>query len=113
MVDGKSMSEAEPQIERLAADQVRAIARLARLACTDLEIERLRTDLAAILKYIDRLEGVDVSGVTDTMHPDRQEAQSFRNDVPGLHLPREEALAAAPRADAGAFAVQKVMETSP
>ncbi len=106
------MAEAETQVERLPADQVRAIAKLARLACSEVEIEGLRTDLAAILKYIARLEAVDVSGVADTMHPDREETPHFRADVPTPHLPREEALAAAPKADAGAFAVQKVMETS-
>ena len=52
-------------IDRKAVEHV---ARLARLALTDSELERMRLELAAILQYIEKLEAVDVTGVEPTSH---------------------------------------------
>lgn len=47
---------------------VEHVARLARLALTEPELERMRVELAAILQYIEKLEAVDVEGVEPTSH---------------------------------------------
>jgi aspartyl-tRNA(Asn)/glutamyl-tRNA(Gln) amidotransferase subunit C len=47
---------------------VEHVARLARLALTEAELERMRVELAAILQYIEKLEAVDVEGVEPTSH---------------------------------------------
>jgi len=52
-------------IERKDVEQV---ARLARLALSEAELERMRVELAAILQYIEKLRAVDVEGVEPTSH---------------------------------------------
>lgn len=47
---------------RLSADEVRRVARLARLAISDEEVERCRDQLSAVLAYVDRLREVDLRG---------------------------------------------------
>jgi aspartyl-tRNA(Asn)/glutamyl-tRNA(Gln) amidotransferase subunit C len=47
----------------LTADQVRHIAKLARLTLTDAEVEKFATELTSILAYVDRLTKVDTKGI--------------------------------------------------
>lgn len=47
------------------ADDVRRIARLARIRLTDGEVDRFTRDLSAIVSEFDRLRAIDVSSVTD------------------------------------------------
>ena len=69
---------------------VRQVARLARLALSAEEEERTAAQLGHVLEYIERLEGVDVSGVEPlSFAGDPGEAQaSMRADEPGPCLPR-------------------------
>ena len=55
-----------PTVTTLTKDQVRHIAKLARLSLTDAEVEKFTTELGAILGYIDQLTEVDTAGVTPT-----------------------------------------------
>jgi len=50
----------------LTRDDVLKLARLARLTITDDEVETYRTELSEILKYVEQLQTVDVSGVQPT-----------------------------------------------
>jgi aspartyl-tRNA(Asn)/glutamyl-tRNA(Gln) amidotransferase subunit C len=97
---------AEP---KLTLDEVRRVARLARLALTDTEAETMRAQLEQILGYMAELDAVDVSAVEPTYHAIPLDAP-LRPDVVRPGLPREEALAAAPATEAGGFAVPKVLE---
>jgi aspartyl-tRNA(Asn)/glutamyl-tRNA(Gln) amidotransferase subunit C len=97
---------AEP---KLTLDEVRRVARLARLALTDAEAETMRAQLEHILGYMAELDAVDVSAVEPTYHAIPLDAP-LRPDVVRPGLPREEALAAAPATEAGGFAVPKVLE---
>jgi aspartyl-tRNA(Asn)/glutamyl-tRNA(Gln) amidotransferase subunit C len=47
---------------------VEHVARLARLALSEAELERMRSELAAILQYVEKLNTVDVEGVEPTAH---------------------------------------------
>ena len=51
---------------QLTHDQVRHIAKLARLRLTDAEVEKFSTELTAILKYVDMLQEVKTDGVPPT-----------------------------------------------
>jgi len=51
---------------QLNAEQVRHIAKLARLNLNDAEVEKYATELTSILKYIDMLQEVDTKGVDAT-----------------------------------------------
>jgi aspartyl-tRNA(Asn)/glutamyl-tRNA(Gln) amidotransferase subunit C len=50
----------------LTRDDVFKLARLARLTITDDEAEQYRKELSEILKYVEQLQGADVSGLAPT-----------------------------------------------
>lgn len=52
----------------LTVDQVKHIAKLSRLRLTDAEIEKFRTQLSAVLGYIEKLSEVDTSSVKPTVN---------------------------------------------
>ena len=51
---------------RINLDQVRHVARLARLELTEDEERRLQADLSAILTYIDKLNQLDTAAIEPT-----------------------------------------------
>jgi len=54
---------AEAGHHELSAEYVRRVARLARLAPTDAQVETYRGQLSAIIAYMERLKGVGLEGV--------------------------------------------------
>jgi aspartyl-tRNA(Asn)/glutamyl-tRNA(Gln) amidotransferase subunit C len=50
----------------LTREDVLKLARLARLTITDEEVEKYRTELSEILKYVEQLQGADVEGLEPT-----------------------------------------------
>ena len=50
----------------LTRDDVLKLARLARLTITEEEIEKYRTELSEILRYVEQLSNADVSGLEPT-----------------------------------------------
>src|SRR5512143_2313736 len=93
----------------LTLDQVRHVAKLARLALGDEELAAMQAQLARILDYVAELDALDVRDVPPTSHAVPMHTP-LREDVPHASLPREEVLAGAPASDGGGFAVPKVME---
>ncbi len=92
----------------LSKEQVEQVARLARLNLTPAEIESYTSELTLIIRYIDQLSSVDVTGV----EPREQFITAdnvFRDDVAVLSLPQKAALANAPKRDDGYFVVPKVI----
>jgi len=53
----------------ISKEKVKYIAKLARLALSEKEIERYQNDLSKILEYFEKLKEVDVSRVKPTFHP--------------------------------------------
>jgi aspartyl-tRNA(Asn)/glutamyl-tRNA(Gln) amidotransferase subunit C len=49
----------------LTREEVIKIAKLARIALTDKEVEKFQKDLSTVLDYVDELKKVDVSGVDE------------------------------------------------
>ena len=92
----------------LDIDEVRAVARLARLRLDDAEMEALRHDLERILDDFSALAGVDVTGVEPTAHVPELTGGG-RPDGPGSCLEREKALDCAPDAADGYFRVPRVI----
>jgi len=88
---------------------VEHVARLARLALTDAEIERMREQLNGILAYIGKLNELDTSDVEPTSHAVPL-VNVMRDDEAGPCLPREEALANAPDRAGEFFRVPRIIE---
>jgi aspartyl-tRNA(Asn)/glutamyl-tRNA(Gln) amidotransferase subunit C len=85
-------------------DEVRHVARLARLELSDEEVERMAAELAGVLEHIARIGELDLEGVPPTSHVVAVE-NALRPDEPVPSLTREQALAAAPSVAADGFAV--------
>ncbi len=88
-------------------DQVLHVARLARLALTDDEVERFRAQLSAILEAVGKVSELDLEGVPPTSHP-LDLVNVLADDEPRPSLPLEDALANAPDPDGGFFGVPPV-----
>lgn len=95
--------------ERISLAEVRKVASLARLSLSDAELERMRGELDGILDWMTALSALDTSGVEPTYHAVEM-VTPLREDVERPSLRHVEALRAAARSEAGAFAVPKVME---
>ena len=94
---------------KISEQQVRYVARLAKLELSASEVARMVHDLDAILGYVDLLESADLAGVPPTAHPLDLETP-LRPDVAGAPLSVEDAVASAPAHSDGAFLVPKVIE---
>ncbi|MCA9580406.1 MAG: Asp-tRNA(Asn)/Glu-tRNA(Gln) amidotransferase subunit GatC [Myxococcales bacterium] len=101
-----------PPQDPLTSDEIKHVARLARLGLSEEEVEAMRHQLGRILEYVAALDRVDVEGVSPTSHVFDLGA-TLREDSVGGHLDRQLALSQAPSATEDAFAVPKVMETDP
>jgi aspartyl-tRNA(Asn)/glutamyl-tRNA(Gln) amidotransferase subunit C len=82
----------------MSADEVRHVARLARLALSDAEVEALAPQLSAILDHAGQVAEVAADDVEPTTHPFGL-ADVLREDTPRPSLPREAVLGGAPRVD--------------
>jgi aspartyl-tRNA(Asn)/glutamyl-tRNA(Gln) amidotransferase subunit C len=85
-------------------DQVLHVARLARLALTDDEVEKMSRELTTILDHVERISELDLDGVEPTSHVVALE-NVLRPDEPRPSWPRERVLAEAPDPAEGAFRV--------
>jgi len=90
-------------------DQVRHIAKLARIAMSDEEIARLAPELNNILGWVEQLAEVNTDGVEPLTAVIDQKLR-LREDVVNDGDIRDDILANAPEAQHGFFAVPKVIE---
>ena len=91
------------------ADQVRHVARLARLALGDDEIAKMVPELNNILDWVEQLGEVDTDGV-EPLTAVIDNHLRLRDDVVNDGNIRDEVLKNAPDAQHGFFAVPKVIE---
>jgi aspartyl-tRNA(Asn)/glutamyl-tRNA(Gln) amidotransferase subunit C len=93
----------------VSTEQVRHIAKLARIAMSDEEIERLAPELNNILGWVEQLGEVNTDGVEPLTAVIDQKLR-LRGDAVTEGDIRDEILANAPEAQHGFFAVPKVIE---
>ena len=94
---------------RLTRDDVEHVARLARLALRDDEIESLTAQLAVILDHAAEVASLDLADVEPTAHP-LPLVNVLRADAPVAGLARDEVLAMAPAAEDGRFRVPRILD---
>ncbi|MEE6169548.1 MULTISPECIES: Asp-tRNA(Asn)/Glu-tRNA(Gln) amidotransferase subunit GatC [Mycobacteriaceae] len=95
-------------MSQISRDEVAHLAHLARLALTDDELDSFAGQLDAILAHVGRIQSVDVTGVEATDNP-LKDVNVTRPDVVAPCLTQDEALAAAPKAEDGRFAVPRIL----
>jgi len=93
---------------KLTEQQVRHVAQLARLNCTDREIVMFTSQLRAILDYVAQLEEVDTANVEPLAHC-LPVHNVFREDIVTPSLSNDDVLANAPERDGQFFAIPKVL----
>lgn len=93
----------------LKADEVLAIARLARLSVADAELDDHAAKLGAILGMIDQLQAADTDGIEPMAHPLSQ-AQRLREDEVTEADRRDEYQQNAPVVHDGLYLVPRVIE---
>ena len=90
--------------EKMTRASALHIARLARLAIDDEELERVANELGTILEYVAQLDEVDTSGV-EAVDSVFLEKMPLRPDVVAPGIAHDDALADAPRVAGGGFVV--------
>lgn len=95
-------------MSQISRDEVAHLARLARLALTDSELDSFAGQLDAILGHVSQIQAVDVTGVEATDNP-LTSVNVFRRDDPQPSLDQDDALAGAPNAVDGRFAVPRIL----
>ena len=94
---------------KLSREEVLHIARLARLALTESEVNRLSEQLSHILESFEILQQVDTTGIPPTAQSiDLQSV--MRDDEVAPSFPADDVLANAPRREGDYFRVRPVLE---
>jgi aspartyl-tRNA(Asn)/glutamyl-tRNA(Gln) amidotransferase subunit C len=97
----------------LHPDDLKRIARLARIAVSEAEMAPLQSQLNGIFGLIDALQAVDTQGITPLAHPldvVQHLPQRLREDRVTEPDERASNMANAPAVEAGLFLVPKVIE---
>jgi aspartyl-tRNA(Asn)/glutamyl-tRNA(Gln) amidotransferase subunit C len=93
----------------LRRDEVAHLARLARIALSDDELDQLAGQLEVILGAVARVGEVAAADIPPTSHAVPL-TNVFRPDVVRPSLPRDVVLAAAPAAEDGRFRVPRILD---
>jgi aspartyl-tRNA(Asn)/glutamyl-tRNA(Gln) amidotransferase subunit C len=87
---------------------VRYVAKLARIALTDEEVDRFGAQLLDLLAHVDALSELDVNVVAATAQV-VESRNVQRDDVPSPCLDRETVLSQAPQRQGGFFRVPRII----
>ncbi|QUR66850.1 Asp-tRNA(Asn)/Glu-tRNA(Gln) amidotransferase subunit GatC [Mycobacterium spongiae] len=98
-------------MSQISRDEVAHLARLARLALTDTELDSFAGQLDAILTHVSQIQAVDVTGVEATDNP-LKDVNVMRPDETVACLTQQQALAEAPAVADGRFAVPQILGES-
>jgi aspartyl-tRNA(Asn)/glutamyl-tRNA(Gln) amidotransferase subunit C len=93
---------------KITREEVENVARLARLQLAGEEVDKMTSQLDTILSYVAKLDELDTTGVAVTTHT-QSVTNAFRDDEVRESLPREKALANAPKQNGEAFVVPKII----
>ena len=98
-------------MSQISRADVAHLARLARLALTNDELDSYSGQLGAILEHVSRIQAVDAADVEPTGNP-LKDINVTRPDTVVPSLTQAQALAEAPRAEEGRFAVPQILGES-
>ncbi len=93
----------------LDLDEVRHVARLARLRLSDQELQLYSVQLSSVLDHIAKIRELDVEGVQPMAHPSDL-TNRLDDDVVDEAMPRDALLALAPEVEDSFLSVPKVLD---
>jgi aspartyl-tRNA(Asn)/glutamyl-tRNA(Gln) amidotransferase subunit C len=99
-------------VTSLSREDVAHVARLARLALSDEELDRYTDQLRAVLDHASDLEAFDLASTPPTAHPFAV-AAFLRDDVVVEGLDRDEVLSQAPAVEDDRFSVPRIIGDAP
>ncbi len=94
--------------QKITSDQIRHVAKLARLAMPEEKLAKFTGQLESILEYIDKIKEVDTKGVEPMAHA-LPISNVLREDAVEPSLSVEKVLMNAPETDGAFFKVPKVI----
>jgi len=97
------------RVMAIRKNDVRHIAKLARLKLKDGEIDYFSSQLSNIIDYIDQLKGVDTSNIEPTSHAISIQ-NVFRKDIVKPSLKTKDVLKNAPSKEGDLFKVPRIIE---
>ena len=95
--------------EKISTEEVKHVAKLARLSMSDEETEKYRNDLNSILDYVAALEDIDTTGITPMSHV-LDIKNVWRDDTPVERENPLELLNNAPEREEAYYKVPKILE---
>jgi aspartyl-tRNA(Asn)/glutamyl-tRNA(Gln) amidotransferase subunit C len=95
--------------EKLTEQTVLRVAKLSRLKLSPQEVTRFTSQLQQVLHYVEQLNEVDSANVEPMAHA-IELSNVFRPDDPRPSLPRDAALANAPKSDGKYFLVPPILD---
>lgn len=93
----------------ISLDEVRHVAKLARLDLDETEVLSLQSELNALLGHFIDIQAIDVSDLPDTFTVNDL-SNVWSHDVAGISFRRDQALKNAPVSKAGLFIVPNIIE---
>ncbi len=94
---------------KISKEEVRHVARLARLTLDEERLDAMADQIGTILEYMETLNRIDTTDVEPTRHAVSAVTTPVRDDTPREHLSHDEALANAPEKDGESFLVPRVI----
>lgn len=104
----RNLEGTESTVAEFSRDDVSHIARLARIALKDDELDDIATQLDTIIDAVSKVQSVDTDGVEPMSHPHSIEA-GMREDVQKTTLTQAEALDQAPAVEEDRFVVPQIL----
>jgi aspartyl-tRNA(Asn)/glutamyl-tRNA(Gln) amidotransferase subunit C len=98
-------------VPTISRDEVAHLARLARLAVTEEELDLFAGQLEVILTSVARVSEVAAEDIPPTSHAVGL-TDVYRADIPRPGLTQEQALSGAPASEAGRFRVPRILDES-
>jgi len=102
-------SKLKTQNSKLSEEEVRHVAKLAKLSLTSQEVKRFQKQLSGVLDYVDVLKKLDTKDIEPTSQVTGLE-NVFRSDEPGPSLQPEEVLKNAKEKNDGLFLVKAIFK---
>ena len=97
--------------KQLTIQEIKHVAKLARLRLTDEQLKQYQGQLHTILKHITKLSELDVAGVEPMAHPSNI-SNRLDEDNPTISLTQSEVLSLMPQVEGEYLAVPKVLPGS-
>jgi len=102
-------SKLKTQNSKLSEEEVKHVAKLAKLSLTSQEVKKFQKQLSGVLDYIDVLKKLDTKDIEPTSQVTDLE-NVFRNDEPSQSLQSEEVLSNAKEKNNGLFMVKAILK---